>query len=107
MIEYKFVRFFSSRQIGCVTNGGYPIPFRSVLYGLYRGWVIVPIDICYNRDGPRLVATPMIRQGDSLRPHIKIAASYPKYRPPYRRDPIRGNPPGDQGPRQSDVPWVW
>lgn len=71
MIEYKFVRFFSSRQIGCVTNGGYPIPFRSVLYGLYRGWVIVPIDICYNRDGPRLVATPMIRQGDSLRPHIK------------------------------------
>ena len=71
MFEYKFVRFFSSRQIGCVTNGGYPIPFRSVLYGLYRGWVIVPIDICYNRDGPRLVATPMIRQGDSLRPHIK------------------------------------
>ena len=33
--------------------------------------MIVPIDICYNRDSPRLVATPMIRQGDSLRPHIK------------------------------------
>ena len=71
MIEYKIVRFLSSRQIGCVTNGEYPIPFRSVLKGLSRGLVIVPISICYNLDSPRLTATPMIRQGDSLRPHIK------------------------------------
>ena len=33
--------------------------------------MIVPISICYNHDSPRLTATPMIRQGDSLRPHIK------------------------------------
>ena len=48
MIGYKSARFFTSRQIGCVTDGGNPIPFRSILKGLYRGLVIVPIDICYN-----------------------------------------------------------
>ena len=71
MIGYKSARFFTSRQIGCVTDGGNPIPFRSILKGLYQGLVIVPIDICYNHDSPCLAATPMIRQGDSLRPHIK------------------------------------